>query len=55
MPEEIKIKDYMNYKDLKEIKKIIGNENLLFSDKLVKFYKYNITKERTIIKTNSKI
>ena len=55
MPEEIKIKDYMNYKDLKEIKKIIGNENLLFSDKLVKLDKYNMTKERTIIITNSKI
>ena len=55
MSEEIKIKDYLNFKELKEIKKIIGKENLLFSDKIVKLDKYNMTKERIIIITNSKI
>ena len=48
-------KDYLNFKGLKEIKKIIGNEILLFSDKIVKLDKYNIAKERNIIITNSKI
>ena len=46
---------YLNFKELKEIKKIIGKENLLFSDKIVKLDKYNMTKERIIIITNSKI
>ena len=55
MSEEIKIKDYLNFKELKEIKKIIGKENLLFSDKIVKLDKYNMTKERIIIITNTKI
>lgn len=55
MSEEIKIKDYLNFKELKEIKKILGKENLLFSDKIVKLDKYNMTKERVIIITNSKI
>ena len=55
MSEEIKIKDYLNFKESKEIKKIIGKENLLFSDKIVKLDKYNMTKERIIIITNSKI
>ena len=55
MSKEVEIKDYLNYKDLREIKKIIGNESLLFSDKIVKFDKYNMTKEIIIIITNSKI
>ena len=41
--------------DLTKNKKIIGKENLLFSDKIVKLDKYNMTKERIIIITNSKI
>ena len=53
--EEKKSKDYLNYKDLKEIKKMIGNEDLLFSDNIVKIDKYNMTKERSIIITKSKI
>ena len=53
--EEKKSKDYLNYKNLKEIKKMIGNEDLLFSDNIVKIDKYNMTKERSIIITKSKI
>ena len=55
MSEEIKIKDYLNFRGLKEIKKIIGNEDILFSDKIVKLDKYNMAKERNLIITNSKI
>jgi uncharacterized protein (UPF0216 family) len=55
MTEEKKSKDYLNYKELKEIKKMIGNEDLLFSDNIVKIDKYNMTKERSIIITKSKI
>ena len=55
MSEEIKSKDYLNSKGLKEIKKIIGNEEILFSDKIVKLDKYNMAKERNLIITNSKI
>lgn len=55
MSEEIKNKDYLNFKNFKEIKKITGNEELLFSDKIVKLDKYNMPKERILIITNSKI
>ena len=55
MSEEIKTKDYLNFRGLKEIKKIIGNEDILFSDKIVKLDKYNMAKERNLIITNSKI
>jgi uncharacterized protein (UPF0216 family) len=55
MSKQEEIKDYLNYKHLREIKKIIGNEVLLFSDKIVKLDKYNMSKERKIIITNSKI
>ena len=55
MSEEIKSKDYLNYKGVIEIQKIIGNEEILFSDKIVKLDKYNMAKERNLIITNSKI
>ena len=55
MSNEISSKDYLKFKNLKEIKKIVGNEVILFSDKIVQLDKYNMSKERNIIITNSKI
>ena len=52
---EEQIKDYLNLRGLKEIKKLIGNEVIVFSDKIAKLDKYNMSKERNIIITNSKI
>ena len=52
---EEQVKDYLNFRSLKEIKKLIGNEVILFSDKIAKLDKYNMSKERNIIITNSKI
>ena len=55
MSKEEQDKDYLNFRVLKEIKKMIGNETILFSDKIAKLDKYNMSKERNIIITNSKI
>ena len=55
MAKEEQTKDYLNFRGLKEIKKLIGNEVILFSDKIAKLDKYNMSKERNIIITNSKI
>ena len=55
MSNEANSKDYLKLKNLKEIKKIVGNEVILFSDKIVKLDKYNMSKERNIIITNLKI
>ncbi len=55
MTKEEQTKDYLNFRGLKEIKKLIGNEVILFSDKIAKLDKYNMSKERNIIITNSKI
>jgi hypothetical protein len=52
---EEQVKDYLNFRSLKEIKKLIGNEVIVFSDKIAKLDKYNMSKERNIIITNSKI
>ena len=49
---EIQVKDNLKFKDLKEIKKIIGNETLLLSERIVKIDKYNMSKERNIIITD---
>ena len=55
MANEANSKDYLKLKNLKEIKKIVGNEVILFSDKIVTLDKYNMSKERNIIITNLKI
>ena len=55
MSNEANTKDYLKLKNLKEIKKIVGNEVIVFSDKIVKLDKYNMSKERNIIITNLKI
>ena len=55
MSNEANSKDYLKLKNLKEIKKIVGNEVILFSDKIVTLDKYNMSKERNIIITNLKI
>lgn len=55
MSNDVNPKDYLKLKNLKEIKKIVGNEVILFSDKIVQLDKYNMSKERNIIITNSKI
>lgn len=55
MSNDVNPKDYLKLKNLKEIKKIVGNEVILFSDKIVQLDKYNMSKERNIIIANSKI
>ena len=53
--EEIQVKDYLRFGELKDIKKIIGNEKLLYSDRIVKINKYNMSKERNIIITDASV
>ena len=53
--EEIQVKDYLRFGELKDIKKVIGNEKLLYSDRIVKINKYNMSKERNIIITDTNV
>ena len=48
-------KDHLNLRNDPEIKKEIGNEELLLSDKLIKINRYGLSQERNIIITNQNI
>ena len=48
-------RDYLNFKNEKTIKSIIGDEELLFSDKLIKINRYGLSQERNILITNKAI
>lgn len=48
-------RDYLNLRREKDLSSIIGNELLLFSDKVIKINRYSLSQERNIIITNKAI
>ena len=48
-------RDYLNFKNEKDLRSIIGDEQLLFSDKVIKINRYSLSQERNIIITNKAI
>ena len=48
-------RDYLNFKNEKSLSSIIGDEELLFSDKVIKINRYSLSQERNIIITNKAI
>jgi uncharacterized protein (UPF0216 family) len=48
-------RDYLNIKNEKDLSSIIGDEELLFSDKVIKINRYSLSQERNIIITNKAI
>jgi uncharacterized protein (UPF0216 family) len=48
-------RDYLNFKNEKGLSSIIGDEELLFSDKVIKINRYSLSQERNIIITNKAI
>ncbi len=48
-------KDYLNFKKESALSSIIGDEELLFSDKLIKINRYGLSQERNILITNKAI
>ena len=48
-------KDYLHFKSESSLKKLIGDEELLFSDKIIKINRYGLSQERNIIITNKAI
>jgi uncharacterized protein (UPF0216 family) len=53
--EDTSDKDFLNFKNEKNIKSIIGDEKLLFSDKLIKINRYGLSQERNILITDKAI
>ena len=48
-------KDHLNFKNDSDILKIIKDEILLLSDKIIKVNRYGLSKERNILITNKSI
>jgi hypothetical protein len=48
-------KDFLKFSDEKSLSKLIGDEELLFSDKINKINRYGLTQERNILITNKAI
>ena len=48
-------KDHLNFKNDKEILNIIGKDELLLSDKIIKINRYGLSQERYILVTNKNI
>ena len=53
--DRINFQDYLKYSDSNEIEDIIGNSTILYSDKVLKLNKYNISREVDFILTEDKV
>jgi hypothetical protein len=53
--DKINFQDYLKYSESKEIEEIIGNELILYSDRVIKLNKYNMSREVDFIFTDEKI
>ena len=48
-------RDYLKFSKESNLSKIIGNEKLLFTDKINKINRYGMTQERNILITNKAV
>ena len=55
MEDESSSKDHLNFRNDKNIIQIIGNDELLLSDKIIKINRYGLSQERNILVTNQNI
>ena len=55
MEDESSSKDHLNFRNDKNIIQIIGNDELLLSDKIIKINRYGLSQERNILVTNRNI
>ena len=55
MEDESFSKDHLNFRNDKNIIQIIGDDELLLSDKIIKINRYGLSQERNILITNQNI
>jgi uncharacterized protein (UPF0216 family) len=55
MEDESSSKDHLNFRNDKNIIQIIGSDELLLSDKIIKINRYGLSQERNILITNQNI
>ena len=53
--DQINFQDYLNYSDSKQIQEIIENKTILYSNRVLKLNKYNISREVDFILTEQRI
>lgn len=49
--DRINFQDYLRYSDLNEIQEIIGNNDIIYSNRVIKLNKYNMSREVDFILT----
>lgn len=52
---KINFQDYLQYSESSEIQEVIGNNNIIYSNRVIKLNKYNISREVDLILTPQKI
>ncbi len=55
MEDESSSKDHLNFRNDKNIISIIGNDELLLSDKIIKINRYGLSQERFLLVTEKNI
>jgi hypothetical protein len=53
--ETSKVRDYLKFAGEKSLEKLIGKEQILFTDKINKINRYGLTQERNILITDQAI
>ena len=53
--EPSKVRDYLKFAGEKSLEKLIGKEQILFTDKINKINRYGLTQERNILITDQAI
>jgi hypothetical protein len=46
-----KNKDYLNFENNSSVKRVINNETILFTDKIIKINRHGVSQERNIVIT----
>lgn len=52
---KINFQDYLQYNESNEIQQVIGNNNIIYSNRVIKLNKYNISREVDFILAPQKI
>ena len=53
--EQLEDSDYLDFKSDKSVLKTVNNEKILFSDKIIKINRHNVSQERNIVITDKAI
>lgn len=53
--EQLEDSDYLDFKSDKSVLKTVNQEKIIFSDKIIKINRYNVSQERNIVITDKAV